>query len=247
MKASTVLITLKRRFLCSLMIAALAVTVIPDYSSAGMSGGLSFMLGFPQGEFSDNVDKTGYGVSGELAYKPRLSPFSIGGSLAYMVYGREKRTEPFSYTIPDVFVDVITTNSLFSGHILLRTEVPKGPIRPYVDGLLGFNYLFTETKIEGYSDEPIAKTTNFDDAVFSYGAGGGVLIKVFGDEAALKAARFGKSPLVFIDLRLRYLIGGEAEYLKEGSIGRVGTTVVYDVIESKTDLLTFHIGVTAVF
>jgi hypothetical protein len=234
-------------FLSGLMVAALAIAFVPDYCSAGMSGGLSFMLGFPQGEFSDNVDNTGYGLSGELAYKPRMWPFSIGGSLAYMIYGQEKRTEPFSYTIPDVFVDVITTNSILSGHILLRAEVPRGPIRPYVDGLLGFNYLFTETKIEGYSDEPIAKTTNLDDAVFSYGGGGGILIKIFGDETALRKARLGRSPLVFIDLRLRYLLGGEAEYLKEGSIGRVGTTVVYDVIQSKTDLLTFHIGVTAEF
>ena len=52
---------------------------------------------------------------------------------------------------------------------------------------------------------------------------------------------------VFIDLRIRYMKGGEAEYLKEGSIRRENGKVAYDVEQSKTDLLTFQIGAVLTF
>jgi hypothetical protein len=52
---------------------------------------------------------------------------------------------------------------------------------------------------------------------------------------------------VLIDLRLRYLAGSQAEYLKEGSIRREAGRVVYDVRTSKTDLLSVQVGVAVRF
>ena len=46
----------------------------------------------------------------------------------------------------------------------------------------------------------------------------------------------------FIDLRARYIFGGKAEYLTEGSILVEDQEVTYLVYESRTDLLTFQIG-----
>jgi len=46
---------------------------------------------------------------------------------------------------------------------------------------------------------------------------------------------------------MRYIIGGEAEYLKKGSIRRENSKVSYDIIKSKTDLLTAQIGVALEF
>jgi hypothetical protein len=46
----------------------------------------------------------------------------------------------------------------------------------------------------------------------------------------------------FIDLRVRYIFGGRAEYLTEGSILVDDQEVTYLVYESRTDLLTFQIG-----
>jgi len=207
-------------------------------------GGVNLLLGFPQGDFKDEVDATGVGIAGEFLYSPGNSIFGIGVSLAYMVYGHETRTEPFSYTIPDVFVDVTTDNNIFMGHLLLRMQPKVGPIRPYGEGLIGLNYLYTKTSISDQGDigEDIASSTNFDDAVLSYGVGGGVMIQLYsGDPTG------GNLWRLMLDLRMRYLIGGEAEYLKEGSISYEGLQVIYDVSESKTDLMTAQIGVTFEF
>lgn len=47
---------------------------------------------------------------------------------------------------------------------------------------------------------------------------------------------------------MRYLVGGEARYLKKkGSIRRLNDQLVYDIKESTTDLLTVQLGVTVEF
>ena len=207
-------------------------------------GGVNLLLGFPQGDFKDEVDKTGVGIAGEFLYSPKGSIFGIGASLGFMIYGHETRAEPFSYTIPNVFVDVTTDNNIFLGHILMRIQPKVGPIRPYAEGLLGLNYLYTKTSIKDQGDlgETIASSTDFEDGVFSYGAGGGVMIQLYsGDPTG------GKLWRLMLDLRMRYIIGGEAEYLKEGSISYEGLNVIYDVSKSKTDLMTAQIGVTFEF
>ena len=52
---------------------------------------------------------------------------------------------------------------------------------------------------------------------------------------------------VLLDLRARYLVGGEAKYLKEGTIQVVDNRLVYDLRQSKTDLVTVGAGVTIEF
>nr|MBN2276204.1 hypothetical protein [candidate division Zixibacteria bacterium] len=220
------------------------VLSMPVSARTFMQGGVNLLLGFPQGDFKDEVDKTGVGIAGEFLYSPSNSPVGIGVSLGYMIYGHETRREPFSSTIPDVEVEVETSNNILLGHLLLRAQMRHGPIRPYIEGLLGFNYLFTKTTINdiGGGGEDVASSTNLDDFVFSYGAGGGLLIKLYGTPPGAP-----KELGLYLDLRGRYLIGGKAEYLKEGSIGREDGEVVYDITESKTDLLTARIGLTFEF
>ncbi len=225
------------------MILAFLVVTQPALAQTNFQVGLSFMAGFPQGEFKDNVDQNGFGIGGQFLYSPSRSPLGIGVSFGYMVYGEESRREPFSTTIPDVEVEVKTTNNILLGHLLLRAQVKQGPIRPYVEGLVGFNYLFTETKIQDVDDEEeIASSTNLDDGVFSYGGGGGVLVKLY--TGKIKKARTWS---ILLDFHARYIVGGEAEYLKEGSIKRVNGKVAFDKIQSKTDILTTHLGVTVEF
>lgn len=225
------------------IIAVFIVVTQPALAQTNFQGGLNFIVGFPQGEFKDNVDENGFGLAGEFLYSPSTTPLGFGVSLGYMNYGEESRREPFSTTIPDVEVEVKTTNNILLGHLLLRAQAKKGPIRPYVEGLVGFNYLFTETKIEDVDDEEeIASSTNLDDGVFSFGGGGGVMVKLY--RGTTKKAKIWS---ILLDLRVRYIVGGEAEYLKEGSIKRENGKVVFDKIKSKTDLLTTQLGVTVVF
>jgi len=230
-----------------LIVGAAFLSISPtSQAQTRFQGGLNFLLGFPQGEFKDNVDKNGVGLGGEFLYSPASTPLGVGFTLGYMIYGQETRREPFSTTIPDVEVEVKTTNNILLGHLLLRAQRKKGILRPYVDGLIGFNYLFTETKIQdvGGGDE-IASSTNLDDGVFSFGGGGGLMIRVYKSKA--QQGGEGKIWSVLIDLRARYIVGGEAEYLKEGSIRRENGDVFYDTIKSKTDLVTAQIGVTFEF
>ena len=237
-----------RRVFCLLIIGTLFGVAEPAQAQLGLQGGLNFLLGFPQDEFDDNVEENGAGIAGEFLYSPRSTPLGFGLSFGYLNYGRESRREPFSSTIPDVTVEVVTTNNILLGHLLLRAQSKKGVLQPYVDGLVGFSYLFTETEIKDIDDPDFAglvSSKNLDDAVFSYGGGGGLMIKVYTGKT--KRENQPRMWSVLIDLKMHYLVGGEAEYLKKGSVRRSDGKVSYDIIKSKTDLLTAQIGVAVSF
>jgi hypothetical protein len=204
--------------------------------------GVDFTLGFPMGEFKENVDRLGYGISGHfLFFTPSPeAPFTAGLNIGFLNYGSESRRERFSTTIPDVFVDVDRSNNLMNFHVMFRAAWPTGVVRPYAEGLFGGSYLFTETTIRSRGTDDVASTNNFDDFAWSYGGGGGFLIRVTENASE----EIGS---VFIDLRARYLLGTQAEYLKEGSIRIENGHAFYDVSKSKTDILTVHLGVTAYF
>jgi hypothetical protein len=112
-------------------------------------------------------------------------------------------------------------------------------VRPYADGLIGFKYLVTRTSLRAESDdENLASSTNFRDFTFSYGFGGGVQVKL---------GRLGRDGSVMLDGRFRYLRGSNAQYLREGSIRRVDGTITFDVLSSRTDVVTAQVGVSFLF
>ena len=202
--------------------------------------GLGLTLGAPQTEFKDNVDNLGGGLTGYFGYNIPNSPFIIGGNLGFLIYGSESRKVPFSDYVQEVTVDVNTTNSIFNGLLLFRVQPQQGAIRPYLDALLGFNYLFTSTDIQDErTNESIAGSTNQDDFTSCYGGGGGIMVRVY-DGMDNEDHPYE----VLIDFGVRYLNGGKAKYLKEGSIHRDNNgKVSYDLSESTTDLMTYTLGV----
>jgi len=217
------------------------------FAQTGMQAGMGISIGVPMNEFVDQVN-TGGGFCGEFLYAPGNGYFGFGLGIDYLINGSETREEPFSTTIPDVTVDVTTTNSILLGYLLLRVQAKEGPIQPYADGVFGFDYLFTETSIndddwdewDDHDDyDQISILPNFDDTALSYGFGGGCKFRVW--EAASEATE------VFVDVQGRYLRGGEAEYLKKGSIRRENGKLLFDVSKSKTDLLVFKVGASVQF
>jgi hypothetical protein len=222
----------------------LFLLLISSFNCLAQVAGLNFTLGFPTGEFKNNVKRTGFGVSGEfLLLTPTIqNPFSIGLNLGFINYGSESRREPFSSTIPDVTVDVDRSNNIVNFHILFQLAFPTGIVRPYAEGLFGGSYIFTETTIKSRGVDEVASSTNFDDFAWSYGVGGGFLIQVYTPDNQEE-----KVGSVFIDLKARYLYGSEAEYLKEGSVIVENGRVTYNTSKSKTDLLTAHIGAVVYF
>lgn len=205
------------------------------------SAGVNFILAFPQGEFKENIDRLGYGIGGEfmLLTPKEGSPFGIGINAGFINYGSETRREPFSLTIPDVTVDVSRSNNLINFHLMFRVAPYAGKFRPYLEGLFGGAYIYTETTIESQGAEEVASSTNFDDIAWNYGAGGGLMYEVYRNEYDGSA--------LFIDLKARYLLGTEAEYLKEGSVIIENGRVTYEVSKSNTDLLTVQLGIIYFF
>jgi hypothetical protein len=223
----------------------ITLMTISVYTTLAQSAGLNFTLGFPMKEFQDNVKRTGFGGNLQvlLTNPTKHYPYSFGFDVGYLNYGWESRSEPFSSTIPDVAVDVNRTNNIINFHFLAQIIPPSGSIRPYLEILLGGSYIYTETTINSWdSGEQVASSNNFDDWAWSYGAGGGILFEVVPGKKL--DSRLGS---IFLDLKVRYLNGTEAEYLKEGSVIVRRDDVTYEVSKSKTDLLTVSLGAVVYF
>ena len=216
----------------------LALVALPAHAQINAEGSLTFTVGVPQGEYAEQLDATGFGGNLNAAVGFPGSPLLIGLDAGYLIYGHERRNEPFSTTIPDVTVDVVTDNSVATGHIFLRLKPNLPGFQPYGDALFGFKYFFTETRIESeaFDQNEITRSTNFDDTALSYGFGGGVKINLFTPTGANGPGG------VHLDLGARYLIGKEASYLQEGSIRRDNGRVTFDVTNSDSTMLLFHFG-----
>jgi len=233
------------------ILAALFLLYQPFPASGQVRPEASFglLVGQPSGDFGDNVSDTGYGVVLAGGIQLPESPVFLGIELGYLIYGHERRSEAFNADIPDVRVDVVTDNSIFQANVFLRLQPQSGKIRPYVDGVVGFKYLFTETTVqdtEGWVFDRIADYVNFDDWALAYGIGAGAAIALWEREGASVSEQVQVSG-VYLDLGLRYLLGTEAEYLKEGSIQRTGGQVTFTPDRSATDMMHPHFQVRISF
>ncbi len=209
--------------------------------------GGSFVIGIPKNEFKANTDKLGYGleIHGTFWEPNKQRPVTIGLNLGYLNYGRESQSRPLSHTIPDVRVDVNRNNSIANMHLLVQIAPFTGTWRPFLEVLGGGNYIFTTTEVKSERDwgnnENIAESTNFDDWSWSYGIGGGMLIKVWNNP--------DEKGTLYLNLKCRYLWSSESEYLTEGGIviNPANGAVDYYVNKSTTDLFTINIGVDYYF
>jgi hypothetical protein len=226
------------RYLASLALLVLLSGTL-GYSGEKFQASADLTLGFPLGVFNKNMDHSGVGGSGYFAFKFKDSPFSAGLSFSVLVLGSQTRAELFSAEIPEVEVDVTTRNYILMGHLVLRIQPPEGELRPYVEGLLGFNYLWTETGVydQGWGDRAIASSVNQSDLAWSAGAGGGLMIRICEKKRNREKGIFG----IFVDVCARYLLGGRAEYLSEGGIIDDDGRLVYDTHLSRTNLLSTNI------
>lgn len=200
-----------------------------------LAGG-SLIYGRPTGDFADYV-KQGFGVDGFARWKvDRRGAFSIGLEGGWMQYGRETIRTPLSSTVGRINVDVTTSNNIVFLGLGPQLTAPSGPVRPYLNGAVGFSYLFTQSSVEGSDNNnySFAETTNFDDFVFATTGGAGIYIPL------------GARQEVALDIGVRYHNGGRGQYLREGSIkDRPGTTPLITPIESQTQLISWRIGVVA--
>lgn len=216
----------------------MALLFVTEMFSQSISG--SFMVGSPRGEFEQAHPNNGYGVQVQAMLKnpDRFSPIGIGVDAGFLYYSSTTDYRPFSNTIPDVGVEVERMNAMANAHLVFQISPLMGNIRPYVEGYGGFSYYFTKTDINSdYDDETIFSQVNYDDFALSYGAGGGLKILLSDPDY--------ESNDIFLDLKVRYLNGSEAEYLTKDDVevSRSTGSVSYYPRKSKTDMVTFSIGV----
>jgi len=203
-----------------------------------LSAGGALVYGAPQGEFADQIDQA-FGARGHLAYRlGDASWFSVRFDGGGLIYGQEKFRVPLSSTIGGrITVDVSTSNNIFFLGVGPQIAAPDGRLRPYANGFAGVTFLNTTSSVSGTrngEDDPFASTTNLDDAAFAYGGGAGLLVRISG----------GETPIA-LDLGLAYHRSGEASYLREGDIeDRPDGTIVIHPVQSRTDMLNVHIGVS---
>jgi hypothetical protein len=197
-------------------------------------GGSAFVAQ-PVGEFKNYINN-GFGGGGHLLLRvdPRgfLSLRADGG---YLIYGHETKR----VSLPNagrVEFDVTTSNNILTYSIGPQLMVPTGPIRPYVHAMAGGAYFFTQSSVGGSDNSTnFASTRNFSDNVPSYGYGGGVFIPL--------TVRY---TLVGLDIGARFIRNGHTRYLREGGITDLpGGGFTVSPIESETNLVVYHVGISA--
>lgn len=234
------------KILLTVILSVWALSLAPGLYADGsrFQGGITFSMGFPQGDFKKNLDSTGFGVGLNAGVQLGHSPFIVGVDANILNYGSDKRTV-YIDGIPELPLYVYHRYNIFQGLGFLRIQpMNRGVIRPYVEFLAGVNYLWAETSLEDdhhdWHDGDNYSTTSFDDASFCYGAGAGVLLQLAKTRPRHK---YERGVEFLLDLRARFMFGGETQYLDEGSIENTPKDgVVYYYYESKTDLLNLQAG-----
>lgn len=234
-----------KKLLFLLISTTLFIILEKPVSAQELNAGLNLQIVYPQNEFNESIETEGYGVNLNGLYRFPQSPFGLGLDFNFINFGRDTRDEPLSSTIPDLTVRVENEYNLVQGLVAARVQRPDGVVRPFAEGLAGFNYFYTQTSIENrrnQGDEPIATDTNFEDWGFAWGGGGGLMIRVFDRRGSENLTPDNPLAAGYINLGVRYLNGSEAEYLREGSIIIENGNVTYETLKSRTDMLVVQFG-----
>ncbi|MCI5080042.1 MAG: hypothetical protein MRY78_00035 [Saprospiraceae bacterium] len=209
-----------------------------DRTVAYLNGNLQ--VGVPLQEFRDNQENWSIGGGGLLAIRIGETPIYGGLELSGMVFDSE--TNYYDVNISG-FVkeyEVKTNNSIFLGHLLLRA-IPETdfPIRPYIDGMIGFKNLYTRTRLKDLDDideDDQESRIEEGDWAFSYGFAAGLQLSIFGNDG------------ITLDLRCAYLPGNNANYLvrRDNDTGSVYDDPLdaFEKRSSPTYLLVPQIGLS---
>jgi hypothetical protein len=212
-----------------------------DKKAVGVHLNGNFQMGIPIDEFSNNLNDVGFGGGGLIVFKIGETPVYAGIELSGMIFDAE--TIDYTVNIGGFFEDyeLKTNNSIFLGHAVFRfAPTITFPIRPYIDGMVGFKNLYTRTKLINLDD--LDQDNNEDsridsgDWAFSYGGAIGFQFNIFGN------------PAITLDLRCAYLPGTNASYLvrKAGSDNEVFDEPI-DAFEEKSSITTLlmpQLGIT---
>lgn len=196
--------------------------------------GAALEVAAPVGEFADFVD-TGWGLGVSLAHD-----LTADGVLGLRVeggwaqYGRASRVVPFSFTLPQVFLNLDVENQLGRLTVGPQLSAPLGPVRPFVHAGVGFSYFTTRSSVEGTRDRrEFASTTHFSDITPALAAGGGLTVRLSGGDRPVGLLVSGA-----------YVHNGTAEYLRNEDLRRLAEgDLLVEPVTSAADLVSVRAGV----
>jgi hypothetical protein len=200
------------------------------------SGSFSLLQIRPLGGLANNI---GFGYGGSANYVFRLDRagvvgLRIGGS--FSGYGRETMTVPLSYSIGGrILANVHTDNTIGTLTFGPQLMFPDGPIRPYVNAGIGVVWFATTSSVDGVDDNNGSDfaTRNYSDGTPTWAVGTGVHIPLV-----------RRTTAVLLDLGVEYFYGGEASYLRKGSIVDLpNAQIEIHPLRSETRFLSVNAGV----
>ena len=207
--------------------------------------GISFTNSIPQGEFMDNIQRSGQGFSLYGGYHADPLPLAVGIEGDILFYGSQERRIDYSFKDPfgvyHNYQDTASTqNMIVPIHLFVRVMPDMKYILPYFEGFLGMTLLTTSYSYKSglyvnnsyYHDD-----TDESDIAFSYGFSAGVMVKIV-DFITIPDSR---TSLLF-DIKLKYAKGGEANYwdwnvTSEGQFQK-------KEYKSNTDIILLLAGIT---
>jgi len=213
----------KKVYALSLLISVLLF--IPNEGSClGLfDAGIHFTGSSQQSEFKEIVDQNGYGVSATALFRMGLLPLKLGLEVGSFGYGEE------SESLPAGAGEIESKTKNFAGHVVLRLQQGIGDFAPYADALVGVNVISTETSVKTVLG---SFSEDYGDAAFSYGIGAGLMYKL---ARIIPIA----GPAIYLDIKARYLFGGDTEFQKE--VDTIKKQFENDKFNSNQ--LMYHIGV----
>lgn len=196
----------------------------------------SFIGVDPVGEMGRYVDAGGGFQFGGAIPLERNSPVRLRGDFGFMIYGYESRRVCLSAPVGcRIELDLNTTNGIFFGGVGPEVVLARGSVEPYLHAQIGFSYFATTSSLQSSWDwEDFANTTNYDDFMWAWRAGGGMRVRVSG----------GRRP-VYVDLGVERHQNGLADFLTEGDIvdHPDGSITLYPT-RSEANLMAFRLGVS---
>lgn len=193
-------------------------------------------LAIPQGDYKEINPDAGYGLRGNVLYRPSyVTPVKFG--LEFGIQEKARATEYFSgyvYGYYDDFRENATSN-IISLLFVTRLQSSKShKLKPFIDITAGWNVFFSTITVDdltyyGNYSPSYSKSTKAHWA-FTYGVTGGLDIPL------------NKTDDIGLELKVAYSIGAYTTYLTDPYIDSNGD-VSFQENNSRTDMLIPQAGV----
>jgi hypothetical protein len=197
-------------------------------SALAADGGGSLVLGAPRGALGQEASVAG-GLAGHAVFPSRSSIVGLRLEGSWLLYGSETVRVPVARTAGRIHREVTTDNWIAQLGIGPQVVLPFPGVRPYVHGFAGVSYFSTTSQLRDPDGFVSATSTNYDDATFAYGGGGGLLVPLRGRGVSL-------------DLGVRYVRTGSVRFLAEGDLAPAEAGVRAVPHRGHADVVEFQVG-----